>query len=1114
MRFINLILNIGFLKTSWNMLKGFLNFFTLNNLMKGFHSLTKGFNSLTKGFHSATEGFQSLTNRKVKGFLSIITKGLSFLMQIIKKNTLHRYKKDGMKSISFEINFMNLYIIIYTFTAIYFYGFKILFYAIYIKILFTIVAVSIINIFILTNKMCDKYYWKFYEYKEYILINYNIRLFFKYTLFVWFIFFVFYTPELIDFVKMLAITPFTYNDNDKLDRIITDLKLKKTINNLYNNYLKTNYFSLKLIEFKLYIVKKTGLYKKSNGIILAVEDVDLSRDLSECKESLKKVFESIKADENFKLVGYHKKMILHGRDYNNPQTVNPLHNAVTISTDTTFEEYYSLVRDSFIKYWVEGYDHYITRELKASLFGVDGISNSALKINSKNKIDSITKRSYSTSAVNHSNLEDKSDVKKRSKPSIKPLKIKNFTLKNIYSTDIETIILNKLLNTHIPSQITLYSQAEGVEKTFLIDIDLLNKDVEAAVKKMFREYLDYMTSLNRNCTIFAHNLGGYDGYFIYKYFLSIISNVDDLNTMIDNANKFITIEYSFGDCKLTFKDSLRIFPGTLNDICKQFGVKGKLSDYKSEFNTIDVFSDQELLEEYKKYGMQDSIALYNALINAQQLYFDQFNIDICDIVSTASLAFKIFRTHYLETEIPLLTPFEDEFVRTSYLGGATDYYKCLGDKVYHYDINSLYPYAMLEDVPYKAIAKHDDLKGIKASDFKGFVLAKVKCPQDIKHPIVAYKHDGRTIYPKGEWVGVYFSDYLAKAETYGYTVELLSGIEFEYKNLFSDYIFHFYDIKKSAKGSLKYLAKLKLNSLYGVFGRKQVNNKVINIKDFELDDYMGVMMVKNIIDYDNGYISLVIESGTDENLLKDVNSILETEFKKYDSPINSNVAIASAITARAQMIMMDYKNNPDYDIYYTDTDSIFTNKPIPDYLIGDDIGQMKNETFDKFGVDFIDEACFIGIKKYGLSVTDKDGINHSLSTFAGVEKNTLTFNEVLRINKGEIIEKGVKDRFMKSFTTLDIKTQKDLHIKINNNRDKLLIKNDYRPLTIDNSDLNNLHDSKIQNIVNRFYRLKKKCVNKKPKLTSLVRLSGFDSWCFYFPSKLINLNSASLIAFK
>jgi hypothetical protein len=1082
MRFINLILNIGFLKTSWNLLKGFLKFFTLNNLMKGFHSLTKGFNSLTKGFHSATEGFQSLTNRKVKGFLSIITKGLSFLMQIIKKNTLHRYKKDGMKSISFEINFMNLYIIIYTFTAIYFYGFKILFYVIYIKILFTIVAVAIISVFIETNKTCDKYYWKFYESKEYFMIKYNIRLLRQYILYICLIYYMvtilFYIPDFLIYVKMLSLTPFTYSDNDKLDAKIAELKMKRAINNLYNNYLKTNYYFLKMIDFKLYVVKKTGVYTKSNGVILAVEDVDLTRDLSECKESLKKVFESIKADENFRVIGYYKKMFLHARDYNNPQTLNPLHNAVTINTDTTFEEYYSLVRDSFIKYWVEGYDHYITRELKASLFGVDGISNSAVKVNNQNKIDSITKRCYSTSAVNQSSeiIDENKKTVKKNKPSIKPLKIKkNLTLKKIYSTDIETIIINKLLNTHIPSQITLYSQAEGVEKIFLIDVDLLNKDVEAAVKKMFTEYLDFMQSLNKNCTIFAHNLGGYDGYFIYKYFLSIVKDIDALTTMIDNANKFITIEYAFEDCKLTFKDSLRIFPGSLNDICKQFGVKGKLSDYKAEFNTIDVFKDSELLEEYKKYGMQDSIALYNALINAQELYFEQFNIDICDIVSTASLAFKIFRTHFLETEIPLLTPFEDEFVRMSYLGGATDYYKCLGDKVYHYDINSLYPYAMLEDVPYKAIAKHDDLTGVKASDFKGFVLAKVKCPQDIKHPIVAYKHEGRTIYPKGEWVGVYFSDYLAKAETYGYTVELLSGIEFEYKNLFSDYIFHFYDIKKSAKGSLKYLAKLKLNSLYGVFGRKQVNNKVINIKDFELDDYMGVMMVKNIIDYDNGYISLVIESGTDENLLKDINSILETDFKKYETPINSNVAIASAITARAQMIMMDYKNNPDYDIYYTDTDSIFTNKPLPNDLIGDDIGEMKNETLDKFGVDFIDEACFIGIKKYGLSVTDQGGIKHSLSTFAGVEKNTLTFDEVLRINKGEIIEKGVKDRFMKSFTTLDIKTQKDLHIKINNNRDKPLVKNDYRPLTINNSDLNNLHDSKIQNIVNRFYRLKKKC---------------------------------------
>lgn len=32
---------------------------------------------------------------------------------------------------------------------------------------------------------------------------------------------------------------------------------------------------------------------------------------------------------------------------------------------------------------------------------------------------------------------------------------------------------------------------------------------------------------------------------------------------------------------------------------------------------------------------------------------------------------------------------------------------------------------------------------------------------------------------------------------------------------------------------------------------------------------------------------------------------------------------------------------PDYEVYYTDTDSIFVSKPLPDELIGDGLGQIK-----------------------------------------------------------------------------------------------------------------------------------------------------------------------------
>jgi hypothetical protein len=59
------------------------------------------------------------------------------------------------------------------------------------------------------------------------------------------------------------------------------------------------------------------------------------------------------------------------------------------------------------------------------------------------------------------------------------------------------------------------------------------------------------------------------------------------------------------------------------------------------------------------------------------------------------------------------------------------------------------------------------------------------------------------------------------------------------------------------------------------------------------------------------------------------------------TPVRSNVAIAAAITSYARIHMMDLKLN--YDVCYSDTDSIFTTHPLPDHLIGPDLGQLKDE---------------------------------------------------------------------------------------------------------------------------------------------------------------------------
>ena len=81
------------------------------------------------------------------------------------------------------------------------------------------------------------------------------------------------------------------------------------------------------------------------------------------------------------------------------------------------------------------------------------------------------------------------------------------------------------------------------------------------------------------------------------------------------------------------------------------------------------------------------------------------------------------------------------------------------------------------------------------------------------------------------------------------------------------------------------------------------------------------------------------------------------------------------------MIMMDFKTIPNVNIYYTDTDSIFVDKPLPYNLVGKEFGQMK----DELDGGIIAHAYFFGIKKYAY-IDDKGDLK---TIFSGLGRNTL-----------------------------------------------------------------------------------------------------------------------------
>ena len=343
-------------------------------------------------------------------------------------------------------------------------------------------------------------------------------------------------------------------------------------------------------------------------------------------------------------------------------------------------------------------------------------------------------------------------------------------------------------------------------------------------------------------------------------------------------------------------------------------------------------------------------------------------------------------------------------------------------------MNSLYPFAMLNPIPHEIIKFHDDLTNSNIDDLFGFFRAEIITPKNLIYPLLPYKNDGLTIHPTGKFTGTYFSEELKAVQAKGYKINLIDGYEFSKINLFNKFIDYFYNIKKNSKGAERFIAKLHLNTLYGYFGRSLNLLETIIIKNNKINEIVSKFKVKTIYNIDSEYSAVLINKDFNDDDI---------------SFIKSNVAIASAVTSYARIEMIKLKTyclNNRIKIFYTDTDSIFIDKPLSSKIVGDDIGLLKDEMKGLV----IKEAFFLGIKQYGYWFLDINNNRVENSVFAGVPRNCLTFKEIISISKGSRIIRIIKNRFFKSYNSLNI-TIKDTHLTISKSENKIMKNNIYIP---------------------------------------------------------------------
>ena len=156
-------------------------------------------------------------------------------------------------------------------------------------------------------------------------------------------------------------------------------------------------------------------------------------------------------------------------------------------------------------------------------------------------------------------------------------------------------------------------------------------------------------------------------------------------------------------------------------------------------------------------------------------------------------------------------------------------------------------------------------------------------------------------------------------------------------------------------------AKLLLNSLYGRFGMDDsfTYSEIISKKDYPKFDKMADFK-ESLVDLIDLGLNYLVQ-------LKNPKVIQKTYLDNCKETHNVNIAIASAVTAYARIHMSQFKNNPNLpNLYYTDTDSLYFDGPLPDHLVDPTkLGALKLE-----GV--YDKAIFLAPKVYALKNNNEE----------------------------------------------------------------------------------------------------------------------------------------------
>lgn len=429
-------------------------------------------------------------------------------------------------------------------------------------------------------------------------------------------------------------------------------------------------------------------------------------------------------------------------------------------------------------------------------------------------------------------------------------------------------------------------------------------------------------------------------------------------------------------------------------------------------------------------------------------------------LTISKLAYNIFNRDYLDKEILLNNKqsIYDE-IKLAYYGGITEVYKPYGENLYYYDVNSLYPFVALQDMPgIHCIKKNFINKDVDIYDIFGFFYCEIESNYDYVGLLPVRDRSGIK-YPNGKWTGWYFSEQLKYAKSNGYKIKVIKGYDFNRQpNVFKSYIEKLHKLKSNADNkSDRYRYKLLLNSLLGRFGLdiKSPVTELVDEESFKIINTLTKQTSPANQIYNRTLVSYI--PGVDKELCNTLD-IDETKARDYltkykikeiqDIPYNISVAISAAVTSYGR-IHMSIINRKILElggkIYYSDTDSIVTDIELelvwPEMVHPKEIGKLKREYFVKKGY-FISGKTYclllkdnVDIKTKSINIKDskerKEFEKNVILKAKGMKSSYLCVNDYIKMWKGESIDSAVKFVGLKDYEDGSVTIKKENNIKLN-----------------------------------------------------------------------------------